>query len=384
VVVSGRFGLADPIELLLEGNGRAEVWLQSEGELAPGLESKGVLLPHASIDSTVAVPAAHPSLIAVGATVSRSGWIDRKGESVTASSAGQTPWVVGAPVSFSSAGPNLLGGFKPDVVAPGAFVVAALSTHADPRVNPNSVFGGGLGCGRPLDCQVVSDRYAVNGGTSMAAPVVAGVAALLLEVAPRLTQPEVLALLRAGARPPEGVEALAWGGGGLQVRSSFVALERATAPDPLPEPSAASSRLAFAQDHVLADPARPLAAQLWLRDALGDPTQVAAPRLDLRVVGGALTEPLRPTSVGLYEFAVSAQPGASVLKLDLLLDGKRWLSADLSVERVPALVRRDRDKCSVGWMGRHVQTGADTTAVRLALTLGIVFTLRRGARRYRT
>ncbi len=77
---------------------------------------------------------------------------------------------------FSSRGPSPLGDhFKPDVVAPGVNILSTL---------PNGAYGKAS-------------------GTSMAAPHVAGVAALLRSVDPQLTVDEIEDILRATARPIE-------------------------------------------------------------------------------------------------------------------------------------------------------------------------------------
>lgn len=84
--------------------------------------------------------------------------------------------------AYSSRGPPRLaeGGLgdwvKPDVTAPGTLITSA-------RANAGA-----------------GEAYAVLNGTSMAAPHVAGIAALMLEADPRLKPDEVKALLRATAR----------------------------------------------------------------------------------------------------------------------------------------------------------------------------------------
>ena len=98
--------------------------------------------------------------------------------------------------AFSSRGITQDGFAKPDVLAPGAHMVAPLAMgSAFKSLCPHCVVGG---------------NYMRIGGTSAAAPVVSGAAALLLQARPELNPDEVKALLtghtnaarrRAGRRP---------------------------------------------------------------------------------------------------------------------------------------------------------------------------------------
>ena len=83
--------------------------------------------------------------------------------------------------AFSSRGITQDGVAKPDVVAPGARIVAPLAMgSAFQALCPQCIVGA---------------NYLRIGGTSMAAPVVAGAAALLLQARPELNPDEVKALL---------------------------------------------------------------------------------------------------------------------------------------------------------------------------------------------
>src|SRR6185436_5615165 len=126
---------------------------------------------------------------------------------------------------FSSAGPTPAGLLKPEISAPGGFVVGAMSAEADPRVSKSGLFDPS-GCPDDNPCYVVDEYHAVAAGTSMSAPHVTGAVALLFELelslaatyptcppvplpqppgchAP-LTQARVTEILQAGARKPSG------------------------------------------------------------------------------------------------------------------------------------------------------------------------------------
>jgi serine protease AprX len=93
--------------------------------------------------------------------------------------------------SWSSRGTTQDGFAKPDIYAPGSHIVSTLA--------PASSFVG------LCPTCVVSGDYFRAGGTSMAAPVVAGVAALMLERRPSLTPDQVKGLIAAYARQQSGI-----------------------------------------------------------------------------------------------------------------------------------------------------------------------------------
>jgi serine protease AprX len=92
------------------------------------------------------------------------------------------------PATWSSRGTTQDGFQKPDIYAPGAKIVSTLA--------PNSAYSG-------LCPSCVSDdgEYIRAGGTSMAAPMVAGAAAIGFQLMPSLTPDRIKALLRDSDRP---------------------------------------------------------------------------------------------------------------------------------------------------------------------------------------
>ena len=113
---------------------------------------------------------------------------------------------IGALAAFTSRGPALSSGpgsKKPDIAAPGSILVGALSRDS---AGP--------------DGQRVSDLYRISEGTSMATPLVAGAAAVLLGARPELTPAEVKDVILRGAHKPPDSDPR-WGAGRLNVTQSL-------------------------------------------------------------------------------------------------------------------------------------------------------------------
>jgi hypothetical protein len=154
---------------------------------------------HGRIDTTtLAEPATARQAIVVGAFASRASWVD--GDGTTRST--NPPIVTGDVAAFSGRGPTVDGLQRPDVVAPGAVVVAARS--ATDATDPRYLAGS-------------AGRHRAASGTSVAAGQAAGVVALLMQLRPSLSPNEARAALRDGAAssPLSGWDP-SWGAGKLR------------------------------------------------------------------------------------------------------------------------------------------------------------------------
>ncbi len=136
-------------------------------------------------------------------------------------------------VTFSSRGPTVQGLIKPDLVAPGFEVVAARAQ------------GTHIGT-------ILNHSYTRMSGTSMAAPLVAGLAALMLEVSPQLTASEIKAILQLNSAPLN-LPVTAQGAGLLQADTAMQSL-RARSPAPRDPDPPASSPVAPVPDPSTAEP----------------------------------------------------------------------------------------------------------------------------------
>jgi subtilisin family serine protease len=146
----------------------------------------------------ISSPAEADSAIAVGSYVSRNGWINYKGVNY------QIPnQNIGSISNFSSRGPRVDSGapVKPEIVAPGSAVISIRdslytlgNTNYDPSIIDNDGVGLGTGNNGPAN-------YYVMEGTSMASPIAAGVAALMLNNNPSLTPAQIKYGLEMTANP---------------------------------------------------------------------------------------------------------------------------------------------------------------------------------------
>lgn len=151
---------------------------------AGSVDGGRLMFPGAPVEGySIGMPATEERAIAVGSLISRNEFEGPQGDSALP---GLT---VDAVSSFSSQGPTRIGVQKPDVVAPGQVVTAALSAGSEMATSP-----------RLAGRRHPSGKYVTIQGTSMATPFVAGLVALMLQREPRLTPEEVQQRLRITAR----------------------------------------------------------------------------------------------------------------------------------------------------------------------------------------
>ena len=201
---TGKFASPSVYSLTFKGSGTAFVWVQSQDGLNPELGTLGALVPAATRERTVAIPASATELIAVGATLNRTDWWDVIGDKQQLKRFGPIANPMeGDIASFSGGGPNQLDEMKPDILAPGGYVIGAMANLTDPRRDSGvgGMFDSTGACNdsstttaecpdgtNECVCYVVNNRHGVGVGTSMASPIVAGAIALLFEGNPALTQ----------------------------------------------------------------------------------------------------------------------------------------------------------------------------------------------------
>ncbi len=367
--------------IVLEGDGEADLYVVGTGDAhrasnVPGFTA-GVR------QRTIGLPASHPAILAVGCTVSRASWssidgsrlspkktvADELGKAIDLSLEEREPcW-------FSSSGPTPIGVPKPEISAPGAAVIAAMSKHAKPG-SATSIFTSS-GCPSP-QCLQVNDTHAVSMGTSMSSPVVAGAIALLLQKKPTLTQPEVTRLLQASAQRVTvgSVADEQTGAGELDVDAAFDVMSRT-------EPALPSRLLSWMvanASYIAADGQTPLIAWLIVRDendhradGFESSRLVASLSLD-----GQVSHPnLVRMGPGLYrlETSVVAGHGGKSATLSVTFD-----SADVVEPKVlPVAVDYWSATQTVGARGGCSTTGAPGSPSWIVAALGVLL-LRRSRR----
>lgn len=263
----------------LSGSGTADLYVEGTGDQAA---QGAVGWANGVREGTINLPATSPSIIGVGCTINKSAWtsiqdyslglavpqLDALGMEVPNGSS-RDP-VPGEPCWFSSAGPTVTGLQKPEIMAPGAALVGAMSAQAVPPATlslftdpdcptePGSS-GGDL-------CQEIDREHGVSFGTSFAAPLVTGAAAILLQQDPTLTQDQILAALQGGAHPLRGaaVSEAQSGVGELDVVGAVTALQRSQM-SVLTLPDASESWVTLGADTFLADGSTPMQAVVELR-----------------------------------------------------------------------------------------------------------------------
>jgi RimJ/RimL family protein N-acetyltransferase/subtilisin family serine protease len=363
VIIEGAWPSERTFGLHLEGPGSARVWVLGEGDLGPTV-SFGPLVPRARKEGTINVPASSPGLIAVGATLNRTEWVDVEGEDVAFPGHGALD---DAPPDttayFSSAGPNADGSTKPDLVASGANVVGAMARTADPRFTDAMLFSSPecLARGYSEHCAVVDDGHAVSSGTSMAAPLVSGAVALLFERDPGLDQTRVRALLQAGSRALAGVviDERQVGVGALDLSATLDVLAADT--DRLP---GSATRLVLGASFAHPDSSWPLEGFALLRDDDGRVADGFDPaRLSLAVRGADVRSPLERVEAGLFSFALAAPPGTGgrTLSVALRFDGQTLAERSVPVAVDPELARTlpsARGGCAIGALSRRGSRGS--------------------------
>lgn len=296
--------------LLLSGEGRVDAWIYLDGNAASAADLPAFEAPYGDEECSVEAPATSRSVIAVGALSTRIRWLDALGATNA-----RTGAIEGEVAPFSARGPSAAWALKPDLVAPGDVVIAALSARAatsltSPFSDPHLA---------------VDTQHAAASGTSAAAPHVAGAIALLFEERPRATQRELAAALTAGA----SVWGASRGWSSLDIPRALSALHGSS---PGARASRDRSSCALSATGLVRGERVVIACR-----ALADDGAPADATFDARATAGRFETP-SPQGLGRYELAYEAPWVGDRVTLTLALDG-----ATLSQWTLPLTAGPGRD-----------------------------------------
>jgi MYXO-CTERM domain-containing protein len=293
--------------------------------------------------------------------------------------------------NFSSTGPTAAGVPKPEIAAPGAMVVSAMSRDAKPG-RATSIFSTSVcppnKAGSTDDkCLQIDENHGVAEGTSMSSPVVAGVVALLFQQDPTLTQDKIVGLLQGGAhRYRTSTQFDDNGGPGeVDVMGSLEALRLMRTPE-LHLPSLDTSWVALSSDWVAADGSTPttVIVELRTRDGQHPADLFDANRLQAHVLidGQAIPPPTlirKGPGVWFYTFTPLPGLGGSKASFGATFDGAPIVASKtvpIAPDRWTALYP-SQAKGSGCAMGGGGSSGPGFSVPMLMLGLGLILRLRR-------
>jgi hypothetical protein len=326
--------------ITLQGDGTADLWMQSSNTSARNFPFDPLGFVDGVREGTINLPATQASLISVGCTVNRTEWTAIDGQLIGYPSSpgldevgglpadASAPFLGGEVCWFSSAGPTVTGVPKPEISAPGAFVVGAMSTQAPPS-SLNSIFNDTACPPKSPEssfvdprCLQVDSAHAVAEGTSMSAPMVTGAVALMFQRDATLTETQLVPILQGGAHYfRSGFDEFEdqGGPGELDILGSFQVMTEMSDPTvaiPAPCQSASSctSWLSLSTDYLLADGSTPTVAIVELRNATGQPADLFEPsrlQATVRVDGVSIApEPsVARRGPGVWAYSVTPPPG---------------------------------------------------------------------------
>lgn len=317
----GEFRRDQMAYLRLEGSGFVSLALTANPPLV-------AQFPYGTRENSITAPGASPDVITVGCTVNRTSYPMMNGGTRHLSGSGKldegggrlAPGILeledGSICRFSGAGPGPDGDMKPEIVAPGIGVISARDENTTVEFQRSTFLGTSCALyGLDKNCLLATPKYGIASGTSMSTPVVSGIAVLLLQRDPSLSQEAIRRALMAGVHPWRGTHSYRdqSGVGEVDVGLALEAVERMRAPKAV-VPDLQKSWAAVSRDFVPAD-GRPVVVMLELRGKngeLADPADLSDLTAVVDVNGAVDPKPpiVERLAAGLFQFRYTATRGA--------------------------------------------------------------------------
>ena len=176
-----------PLALTIEGDQHAEMF----GNASAAFQTNDIdpRWQDAQAGHNIFAPSSFKPIISVGATSYRMTMKNMWGNPHHA----HEGTVIGRISPYSSTGPSVEGMLKPEVVAPGTYVISSFNHYSPIRYSMVA----------ESDFQGTAYPWGLSTGTSMSAPMVAGTIALWLQVKPTLTTDEIRGILHRTCQHPD-------------------------------------------------------------------------------------------------------------------------------------------------------------------------------------
>ncbi|MCF0192457.1 MAG: S8 family serine peptidase [Prevotella sp.] len=185
-VTAIRSGYAIALEITPLTSGTVDIWADNVKLQLSSNDMAGFVAPTADDPTICEIGGTASRILTVGAYTTRADY-KLYGDPTVRS----LPETDGQLCSFSSQGPTADGRIKPNVTAPGAFISAAVSSYDN---------SGTISMSQFYNVASVETTYGYMQGTSMSAPLVAGIVAAWLQAYPKLTPEQLLEIVKKSSR----------------------------------------------------------------------------------------------------------------------------------------------------------------------------------------